>query len=349
MGMQHILDRYAKPAAIAAACVLSMSSAAALAQGKVEAKISSTAGPDSINTVEMEMMAKLVDLYTNGSVEGKVFTLAQLGKERAQLEGLVLGTHDIFLHISAITGKFPAVRFWDLPFLFTDSDQVYRLINSQARKDWEDAMAKENIVYLGTWGYGYREFSIRNKPYVTPADVVGQKHRIPGGKSKQMVFEALGANVSTVAFAELYQALSQGVVDSQDNPIDQIYTMKFHEVCDYISMIHYMYNPLIAIAGKPFWDKLSPDQQAAFKRAGRDIEGWSLSLAGWRASEAVGKIQADKPSIKINYLDPKTLPEWREKAKPVYAAFEEETSKEYLEAIRATADGSGYYKAGTLK
>ncbi|MGE4218054.1 MAG: TRAP transporter substrate-binding protein [Alphaproteobacteria bacterium] len=334
----------------ATACAVSLlAGAPAMAQNKVEAKISSTAGPDTINTAEMNMMAKLVDLYTKGSVEGKVFTLAQLGKERAQLEGLVLGTHDIFVHISAITGKFPGVRFWDLPFLFTDTDQVYRLINSEIVKDWEDHMAKENIVYLGTWGYGYREFSIRNKPYVTPADVVGQKHRIPGGKSKQMVFEALGANVSTVAFAELYQALSQGVVDSQDNPIDQIYSMKFHEVTDYISMIHYMYNPLIAIAGKPFWDKLSPDQQAAFKRAGRDIEGWSLNLANWRAAEAVGKIQADKPSIKVNYLDPKTLPQWREKAKSVYAAFEEETSKEYLAAIRATADGSGYYKAGILK
>ena len=348
MGMQHILDRYAKPAAIAAACVLSMTSAAALAQGKVEAKISSTAGPDSINTVEMDMFSRQVDLYTNGSVEGKIFTLAQLGKERAQLEGLVLGTHDVFLHISSITGKFPSVRFWDLPFLFTSTDQVFRLINSQARKDWEDAMMKENIVYLGTWGYGYRQFSIRNKSYSTPADLVGQKHRIPGGKSKQMVFEALGANVSTVAFAELYQALSAGVVDSQDNPIDQIYTMKFHEVCDYISMINYMYNPLIAIAGKPFWDKLSPDQQAAFKRAGRDVEGWSLNLANWRDANALDKIKADKPSIKVNHLDPKTIPEWREKVKPVYAAFEEETNKEYLAQIMSTADG-GYYKAGTLK
>jgi len=333
----------------ATACAVSLlAGAPAMAQTKIEAKISSTASPESINTAEMNMMAKLVDLYTNGTVDSKVFTLAQLGKERAQLEGLVLGTHDIFVHISAITGKFPSVRFWDLPFLFTDTDQVYRLINSDIAKDWEASMAKENMVYLGTWGYGYREFSIRNKPYVTPADVAGQKHRIPGGKSKQMVFEALGANVSTVAFAELYQALSQGVVDSQDNPIDQIYSMKFHEVCDYISMIHYMYNPLIAVAGKPFWDKLSPEQQAAFKRAGRDIEGWSLSLANWRAAEAVDKIKADKPSIKVNYLDPKTLPQWREKAKAVYAAFEEETSKEYLDAIRATADG-GYYKAGTLK
>ena len=296
----------------------------------------------------MNMFAKLVDLYSNGTVDSKVFTLAQLGKERAQLEGLVVGTHDVFVHISAITGKFPAVRFWDLPFLFTETDQVFRLINSEARTDWETAMAKEDIVYLGTWGYGYRQFSIRNKAYTTPADIVGQKHRIPGGKSKQMVFEALGANVSTVAFAELYQALSAGVVDSQDNPIDQIYSMKFHEVTDYISMINYMYNPLIAIAGKPFWDKLSPEQQAAFKKAGNDVEGWSLNLANWRDANALDKIQKDKPSIKVNFLDTKTLPLWREKAKAVYAAFAEETSQEYLDAIMKTADG-GYYKAGTLK
>ena len=87
----------------ATACAVSLlAGVPAMAQGKIEAKISSTAGPDSINTFEMNMMAKLVDLYTNGSVDGKVFTLAQLGKERAQLEGLVLGTHDVFVHISAV-------------------------------------------------------------------------------------------------------------------------------------------------------------------------------------------------------------------------------------------------------
>lgn len=334
--------------AVAFVAVAALTGAPAMAQEKIEVKVGITVADDSINAEEGRMWGKLAELYTNGRVTTKVFPSSQLGKERAQLEGLVTGSHETFLHISAITGKFPSVRFWDLPFLFEDTDQVMRTVHSDLWKDWEAEMAKENIVYLGTFGYGYRQFAVRNKPYNSPADLVGQKHRIPGGKSKMMLFEALGANVSTVAMAELYQAMSSGVVDSQDNPIGIIYAQKLHEVSNYISLINYNYNPLILIAGKPFWDKLDKDAQKVLKESAYLVQGWSIQAAERFDAEYLTKIKDEKPSIKVNTLDPATLPQWKEKAKSVYAAFEEETSKEYLDAIRATADG-GYYKAGTLK
>jgi len=321
----------------------------AAAQSTLEARISTTPGPGSINVAEMELFANLAELYSRGTIEGKVFHSSVLGKERAQLEGLVTGSHDIFVHISAITGKFPAVRLWDLPFLFENTDQVMRLINSDIANDWETAMAKENIVYLSTWGFGYRQFTIRNKPYNSPADLVGQKHRIPGGKSKQLLFEALGASPSTIAFSELYQALNTGVVDSQDNPMDLIYVTKFHEVTNYISLLNYVYNPLIVIAGKPFWDKATPAQQTAMKRAALDVEGWSINEANMRDAFALEKMLKERPDYKVNRLDPATLPQWREKSKAVYAAFAEETSQQYLDAIQKTVHKGGYYDAGTLK
>ncbi|MGE4219415.1 MAG: TRAP transporter substrate-binding protein [Alphaproteobacteria bacterium] len=334
--------------ALAVAVLCAGTAMPALAQGKVEARISTTPGPGSINVAEMDLFANLAELYSRGSIEGKVFHSSVLGKERAQLEGLVTGSHDVFVHISAITGKFPAVRLWDLPFLFENTDQVMRLINSDIAKDWEAAMAKENIVYLGTWGFGYRQFTVRNKPYNSPADLVGQKHRIPGGKSKQLLFEALGASPSTIAFSELYQALNTGVVDSQDNPMDLIYVTKFHEVTNYISLLNYVYNPLITIAGRPFWDKLTAAQQAAMRRAAQDVEGWSINEANMRDAFALENKLKERPDYKVNRLDPATLPQWREKAKAVYSAFAEETSQRYLDAIRKTVEKGGYYDVGTL-
>ncbi|MGE4219417.1 MAG: TRAP transporter substrate-binding protein [Alphaproteobacteria bacterium] len=333
--------------AVAFVAVAALTGAPAMAQEKIEVKVGITVADDSINAEEGRMWGKLTELYTNGRVTTKVFPSSQLGKERAQLEGLVTGSHETFLHISAITGKFPSVRFWDLPFLFEDTDQVMRTVHSDLWKDWEAEMAKENIVYLGTFGYGYRQFAVRNKAYNSPADLVGQKHRIPGGKSKMMLFEALGANVSTVAMAELYQAMSSGVVDSQDNPIGIIYAQKLHEVSNYISLINYNYNPLILIAGKPFWDKLDKEAQAVLKRAAWEVQGWSIKYAELDDEVYLKKILADRPQIKINELDPATLPAWREKSKPVYEAFKEEAGPTYAENVFNVAKG-GYYKPGTL-
>jgi len=47
-------------------------------------------------------------------------------------------------------------------------------------------------------------------------------------------------------------------------------------------------------------------------------------------------------------LDLATPPQWREKAEAVYAAFAEETSQKYLDAIQRTVSKGGYCDAGTL-
>jgi len=317
--------------------------APAMAQEKVEVRLGLTTPDDSINGVVGHMWDKLAQTLSNGRVTVKVFPSGQLGKERAQLEGLVTGSHDAFEHISAYTGKYPELRFWDLPFLFQNTDQVTRLAYSGMQQDLEKVFDKEGMVYLATVGYGYRQFSVRNKAYNSPADLVGQKHRIPGGKSKMMLFEALGANVSTVSFPELYQALAQGVVDSQDNPIQIIHSAKFHEVTNYLSLLNYVYNPNIIAAGKPFWDKLDKDAQKVLKESAYLVQGWSIQAAERFDAEYLTKIKDEKPSIKVNTLDPATLPQWKEKAKSVYAAFEEETSKAFADNIYQTVEG-GFYK-----
>ncbi|MGE4220983.1 MAG: TRAP transporter substrate-binding protein [Alphaproteobacteria bacterium] len=328
-------------AAVGGAALLAATTAQA-----VDVNYSMMTAPDSIQGRIGEMWAAYADVASGGDVNIKVFPNGQLGKERAQLEGLVVGTHQTFTHISAITGKFPEVRFWDLPFLFTSIQQVSRVVGSPMRAELEQALDCQGMVYLATVGYGYRQFTIRNKAYNSPADLVGQKHRIPGGKSKQMLFEALGANVSTVAFVELYQGLGSGVVDSQDNPLGIIYTSKFHEVTNYLSVLNYNYNPNLLIGSKVWFEKLTPEQQKVLKDAAIKLEGWSIMAADKDDAEYLVKIQQDKPAMKVNYLDEKTLPQWREKAKPVYEAFREENGKAWSDAVFKLIDGGHWDKPG---
>jgi len=328
-------------AAIGGAALLAATTAQA-----VDVNYSMMTAPDSIQGRIGAMWAALADVQSGGDITIKTFPNGQLGKERAQFEGLVVGTHQTFTHISAYTGKYPEVRFWDLPFLFNDIQQITRVVGSPMRTELEQAFDCQGMVYLATVGYGYRQFTVRNKAYNSPADLVGQKHRIPGGKSKQMLFEALGANVSTVAFVELYQGLASGVVDSQDNPLGIIYTSKFHEVTNYLSALNYNYNPNFIAGSKVWFEKLTPEQQKILKATAQQIEGWSLMAAEKDDAEYLAKIQQDKPTMKVNFLDPATLPQWREKAKPVYDAFREENGKAWSDAVFKVIDGGQWDKPG---
>lgn len=294
---------------------------------------------EGIGGDEVRLWANLVDVNSGGRIKIEEYPAGLLGKGKTQIEGLVTGTHDVFIHISSFTAKVKEQRFWDLPFLFEDREQVARLVDGPLRKDMEEHFREHSMELLGFWGFGYRQFTGNARPIRLPEDLKGTKHRIPGGKSKTMLFQALGANPSTIAFPELYQALKTGVVDSQDNPLSLIYSSKFHEVTKYLSMCNYIYNPHIVAAGKPFWDKLPDWAKTVLKESARDVQGWSRMLEAKSDLELLTKIKTEAPDIQVNECE--NLDAWREAAKPVYDAFREEAGDEWADKVFRVVNG-GY-------
>jgi len=339
--------RWIKSAVVSTAIVAMAVASAATAQAKdpeLVMRVGITAGPTSILGDEIRYYGKLVDVATDGKVEVKLFASALLGKENTQLEGMVAGTHDAFLHISAYTGRIKEQRFWDLPFLFEDRDAVARVTQGPLRKEMEAHFRKYNLELLGFFGFGYRQFTGNKRPYAVPEDLKGIKHRIPGGKSKMILFKALGADPATVTFSELYQALKTGVVDSQDNPLSLIYDTKFPEVTKYLSICNYVYNPVILAVGQPYWKKVPDKYKPILKQAARDTEGWSRMLSAKIDVQIMQKIMAEKPDYKVNYCKKEDLPKWRKAAQPVYDAFVEDAGKEWAAKIERVARG-GYASA----
>lgn len=330
-------------ATLAAATVFGFVSTTQAKDPEVVVRIGWTTAPDSISGDEARLWANLVDVNSGGRIKIKVFPAGLLGKGKTQVEGIVSGTHDVFTHVSSFTGKIKEQRFWDLPFLFKDREAVARLVQSPLRAEMEKHFRKNGMELLGFWGFGYRQFTSNARPIRLPEDLKGVKHRIPGGKSKMMLFKALGANPSTVAFPELYQALKAGVVDSQDNPLSMVYTSKFHEVTKYMSLCNYIYNPLIVAAGQPFWKKLPAWAKPILKQSARDVEGWSRMLSEKIDVELLAKIKAERPDYKINRCDPKDIPAWKKAAKPVYDSFIEEAGKDWANKVFRVVEG-GYAK-----
>ena len=83
------------------------------------------------------------------------------------------------------------------------------------------------------------------RPINAPDDVKGLKLRTPPELQIQASMEALGAVVQAIAFPELYLALSQKVVDGEENPIAVIYFNKFYEVQKHLAITRHIYNNMI--------------------------------------------------------------------------------------------------------
>ena len=81
--------------------------------------------------------------------------------------------------------------------------------------------------------------------------------------------EAVGANPTPIAFAEVYLALQTGTVDAQENPLPTIQAKKFYEVQKYIALTGHITDALLTIVSGQTWEQLSGRRQGDLHRRPR--------------------------------------------------------------------------------
>ena len=227
----------------------------ALAAGAADAKTLKFAHVYEVATPYHEVMleaAKRLEERTEGRYDMEVFPASSLGKETAINEGLSLGTVDaIYTGVGFASNAYGPIAISDFPFTmrglnhfmaYRDSDLFAELSDG-----YKDATGNE-IVAL-TY-YGARHVT-SNKPILTPEDMKDLKIRVPNAPAFVLFPEAVGANPTPMAFAEVYLALQQGVVDAQENPLPTIQFKKFYEVQSDINLTGHITNSLTTIVAGP--------------------------------------------------------------------------------------------------
>jgi TRAP-type C4-dicarboxylate transport system substrate-binding protein len=168
-----------------------------------------------------------------------------------------------------LSRQIPAWSVMASAYLFRDADHMRKVFAGPIGQDF-NRMAREqlNIHVLGPLYFGTRHVNLRPRTRITtPADMRGLKLRMPPGETWQFLGEALGANPTPVAFAELYTALQSGAVDGQDNPLPTSRTMRFHEVTtQFVLTSHLVAYDLLTISSR-VWDGLTPAQRQAVQAA----------------------------------------------------------------------------------
>ena len=152
---------------------------------------------------------------------------------------------------------------------------------------WREVLIKEAGVHLLGWGYSnFRVLTNSKKPVTKLEDLKGLKLRVPKNAIMIETWKALGAEPIPMAWPETFTALQQKVVDGQDNPHVANYTMKFYEVQDYTSEVHYLFSLQPLVVGEKFYQSLSPEDQAMFTRAGIEAQQFNLLFSVTEAETA---------------------------------------------------------------
>ncbi len=240
--------------------------------------------------------AKEINKRTNGRYEIDVFPASSLGKETDINQALSLGTVDIIYTGNLFAGRsYGPLAIAGAPYMFRDLDHWKAYGKSSLFKELAEGYKKATgHQIVATTYYGSRHVT-SNKPIHTPADMKNLKIRVPNAPLYMMFPKAVGANPTPLAFAEVYLALQQGVVDAQENPLPTIKAKKFYEVQKYITLTGHIRDSLLTIISSSRWNRLSADDKVIFTdvlreaaaRASADIEQSETELASWFEKQGV--------------------------------------------------------------
>ena len=239
---------------------------------------------------EEDLAAKQFEIWikerTKGQIDVKLFGSEQLGKEVDVVSGLQLGSVDMSIMGTTIHEQAaPKYNIWSAYYVFGNSDEVAHILNGPIGQKVNAEMLKNKGIRMIGYGLrGPRNLS-SNRPIKDPQDVKGLKIRIPLQPIYVDSWKELGAQPVAIAYGELYMALKQGVVDSQENPLSYIYTPAFYEVQKYINVTEHQRAFFSYVVSEKFFQSLTPELQKVIIQTGKDITVYHNNLQNQMESQ----------------------------------------------------------------
>ncbi|HSP58033.1 MAG TPA: TRAP transporter substrate-binding protein [Halomonas sp.] len=272
-----------------------------------------------------------VEEKSDGRISIEVLPAAQVGGDVEIIEQIQMGLVDIGIPPTATLGNFEErLQILDLPFLIGDYDTMVEVLDGEVGREILDTLEDDNMHGVNFWGAGFRHMTNSVRPIEGPEDLDAIRMRTMQAPIIISTYENYNANATAMAFTEVYNGLQQGVVEGQENPLANIYTMRFHEVQDYLSLTSHAYHAYAAVINTDSWNSLPDDLKEVMTEAfdnGRDASR-QLTL------EDEEKILADiEGEIEINEISDEAREAFIEASMPVHEEYEEIVTTELLHKV----------------
>lgn len=296
-------------------------------------RFSHTDNPGGSRQAAAEVFAEKVNEYTDGRYEIRIFPAGQLANDPKAIEQLILGGVDFTV---SATGSYathmPSLNLTAMPFLVDTYEQGWELYdNSEWLQGEFDNLPDVGFRVLATWEAGFRSFTT-NEPLTSPADAANMKMRVYPNDMIRWSMEAIGFQTVVMPITDVYLAIQQGTVNGQENPVDTIKSLRFYEVAPYLTLTRHVYSPLPLTVSEATWQKFSPEDQEAVKRAAAEAAAFSRDLVKSSVDQQIADMEAAGAKVSTPEIGPfrDAVASVYDKARGVYGA--EEVDKILLDA-----------------
>lgn len=304
-------------------------------------KFSHVVARDTPKGKAAEKFRDLADQYTEGAVRVEIYPDSQLYKDKVELEALQLGAVQMLAPSLAKFGPLGARQFelFDLPMLFKDRDDLRKVTDGEIGHRLLRSLEPKGIRGLAFWDNGFKIMSA-NSPLHMPEDFRNLIMRIQSSRTLAAQMEALGAVPQVMAFSEVYQGLSAGLVNGTENTPSNMQTQKMHEVQKHATVSRHGYIGYAVIVNNAYWDGLPDDIRTQLETAVAETTDYGNSIAAQVNQDALDIMQASGLT-KFHELSAVEREAWHEVLRPVHDRMADQIGAELVAELHDLLGDAG--------
>jgi tripartite ATP-independent transporter DctP family solute receptor len=263
--------------------------------------------------------AEHIEKETNGRVTIEFFPNETYAASQEMIEAVQMGALEMQVVGANMVGNIiPQYAALSLPFMTQGAEEAYAVLDGPIGDELKKLGEEHGMKVLGDVDLGFTQITNNVRPIHSPEDLQGVKMRSPNDVSLIETFKAFGASVSTMAYTEIYNGLSQGVIDGQFNPIFHIFDQNMHEVQDYLAITNHTFYYAYIIMNDDLFNSLDPELQQIIVEAGNKGRDAARQFVADTDAELMERAKTE--FVEITYPD---LEPFQEAVIPVYAKMED--------------------------
>ncbi|MCB9993524.1 MAG: TRAP transporter substrate-binding protein [Hyphomicrobiaceae bacterium] len=296
---------------------------------------------DSVEGQVHQRFADLVKAYTSGELEINVFPSSQLGSTPELWQQVEGGVIQIFAEGTGGGNQYVSEMQWiSAPFMFDSVNHWKRFLQSGVMKPYFDRLeAEHNVTVLGEvigdqslMPRPYRTI-VTKQPFRGVPDLKGLKLRMFESKFHIDVWNYLGATPIVLGWADVYEALRNGVVSGVTSPLSLVESTKFYEQAPNVARTDEYPNALAYFTNSQAWNSLRQETRDAVIRAYKETANYYNELAGNQVDDTLAFFRANN----VNFVELETK-DFTDRMKSFYQKMVDDGDlpRSIWEAVQAT-------------
>ena len=263
--------------------------------------------------------AELVKERSGGRIHIQVVYDAEFGTQQQIVNQMKFGGVDFArVSLSSITDEIPVLNVLQLPFLYEDSDHMWRVLNGDIGNSLWYSVYELDLIPLAWFDAGARSFYF-TEPIDSLEDMEGMKIRVQESQLMRDMITVLGGTPVDRAYSEVYSSFETGEIDAAENNWSSYHASSHYKVAEFYMVDEHTRVPELQLVAGETWRLLSEEDIEIIQSAADDAAEYEKQL--WKEHEEAARSNALRYGCKEIILSEEELSRLREKMAPLYEKY----------------------------